>query len=348
MKIGLAFEGGGGKGAYQIGAWKALRKAGIDKHITAVSGTSIGAMNAFLFAYGDYKLAEYIWLNLTPSLVFSNLGKGLLPWNFEGGIFTREGVEKIFEVLDFNRVRKGKSIPCYATCLRIEDKKDMQTIVDFFGKTLTGAIMLTQIENATRVGTLLNFLKQSSNPVCQPIARLLESSKTKYFNLHKHSIDIKKDILLASSAIPIIFPKHPVKGYYYIDGGLGDNRPIKPLIEKAKCDKVILVHCNRDSVIKQTYRNKTLEIIPQESQDGIIGTIDFSQEGIRRRIQQGYQDTLEYLHEMKASLEPVIQFNQENEQYTQLCVKSLEEDKKREKENAELDKKLEAYVKNHE
>ncbi len=348
MKIGLAFEGGGGKGAYQIGVWKALRETGIDKHIDAVSGTSIGAMNAFLFAYGDYNLAKNIWLNLTPNMVFSNPGKGLLPWNLEGGIFTREGVEKIFEILDFNRVSKGNSIPCYATCLRIEDKKDMQTIVDFFGKTLTGVIMLTQIGNVATIGTLLNFLQRSSDPVCQAITRLLESSKPKYFKLHKHSVEIKKDILLASSAIPIIFPKHPIKGAYYIDGGLGDNLPIKPLIKKEGCDKVILVHCNRGSVIKKTYKNKILEIIPQESQNGMIGTLDFSQKVIRRRIQQGYQDAIEYLQEMRTSLEPVIQFEQENEQYTQLCIKSLEEDKKREKENAELDKKLEAYVKNHE
>ena len=30
-KIGLAFGGGGGKGSYQIGVWKALIKHGLDK-----------------------------------------------------------------------------------------------------------------------------------------------------------------------------------------------------------------------------------------------------------------------------------------------------------------------------
>lgn len=38
-KIGLVFAGGGGKGAYHIGVWKALREYGIDKNITAVAGT---------------------------------------------------------------------------------------------------------------------------------------------------------------------------------------------------------------------------------------------------------------------------------------------------------------------
>ena len=42
----LALEGGGAKGAYQIGAWKALREAGVK--IDAVAGTSVGALNGKL------------------------------------------------------------------------------------------------------------------------------------------------------------------------------------------------------------------------------------------------------------------------------------------------------------
>ena len=41
---GLALEGGGAKGAYQIGAWKALREAGI--RFSAVSGTSVARSTA--------------------------------------------------------------------------------------------------------------------------------------------------------------------------------------------------------------------------------------------------------------------------------------------------------------
>ena len=37
----IALEGGGAKGAYEIGAWKALEEAGIKYN--AVSGTSVGA-----------------------------------------------------------------------------------------------------------------------------------------------------------------------------------------------------------------------------------------------------------------------------------------------------------------
>ena len=50
-------EGGGGKGSYQIGVWRAIRELGLEKWITAVSGTSVGALNAALFAKGDFEKA---------------------------------------------------------------------------------------------------------------------------------------------------------------------------------------------------------------------------------------------------------------------------------------------------
>ena len=46
MKTGIALAGGGSKGSYQTGAWKALRELGIDYDI--VTGTSIGAINGAL------------------------------------------------------------------------------------------------------------------------------------------------------------------------------------------------------------------------------------------------------------------------------------------------------------
>ena len=45
-KFGLSLAGGGGLGSYQIGVWKALREYEIDKRIDALSGTSVGILNA--------------------------------------------------------------------------------------------------------------------------------------------------------------------------------------------------------------------------------------------------------------------------------------------------------------
>ena len=40
-EYGLVLDGGGARGAYQIGAWKALTEAGVK--VSAVAGTSVGA-----------------------------------------------------------------------------------------------------------------------------------------------------------------------------------------------------------------------------------------------------------------------------------------------------------------
>ena len=56
----LVFAGGGAKGAYQIGAWKALRKLKMDFDI--VTGTSIGALNGALYVQDSYYRGLRLWL----------------------------------------------------------------------------------------------------------------------------------------------------------------------------------------------------------------------------------------------------------------------------------------------
>ncbi len=59
MKRAIALCGGGTKGAYELGVWRALRELGIEYHI--VTGTSIGAINGALMASGDYDKARELW-----------------------------------------------------------------------------------------------------------------------------------------------------------------------------------------------------------------------------------------------------------------------------------------------
>ncbi len=62
-KYGLVLAGGGGKGAYQIGAWAALREMGIE--FEAIAGASIGGINGALIAAGDYEKATEFWHNIS-------------------------------------------------------------------------------------------------------------------------------------------------------------------------------------------------------------------------------------------------------------------------------------------
>lgn len=63
----IVLEGGGARGAYQVGAWKALAEAGVK--INAVAGTSVGALNGALICMGDIEKAEKIWNEITYSSV---------------------------------------------------------------------------------------------------------------------------------------------------------------------------------------------------------------------------------------------------------------------------------------
>ncbi len=48
--------------------------------------------------------------------------------------------------------------------------------------------------------------------------------------------------LLASSSIPVLFNPVTIRNKQYVDGGITDNLPIKPI--KKKCDKILALHCN--------------------------------------------------------------------------------------------------------
>jgi len=59
---GLALGGGGSRGSYEIGVLKALQELNIE--IGAITGTSIGAINAAAYLMNDFALMEEIWMSL--------------------------------------------------------------------------------------------------------------------------------------------------------------------------------------------------------------------------------------------------------------------------------------------
>ncbi len=70
----LVLGGGGAKGAYQIGAWKAFRETGIRFH--AIVGASVGALNGALVAQDDFDRAVALWRNITIDKIV-DLPRGL-------------------------------------------------------------------------------------------------------------------------------------------------------------------------------------------------------------------------------------------------------------------------------
>ena len=264
MKIGMVLAGGGAKGAYEIGVWKALREFKIDKYINVISGTSIGALNAILFMQGDLEIAEELWCNISKETVLPTDNKDLIargilvtlgsknmkfvkkyiPKALEAGNISRDGLVNILDdYIDFNRVL-NRNITCYASCTEIPD-----------------------------------FVP-------------------KYFKINEYDLDTIKNILLATSALPMIYESQRVEGNQYLDGAMVDNIPIQPVYGE-KCDIIIVVSLsNTLNINKRMYPNtRFIEIVPKVMDESFVdGTLGFTRDGAEKRIKQGYEDTIEYLN----------------------------------------------------
>jgi NTE family protein len=276
-KLGIAFSGGGGKGAYQIGVWKALRELGIEQFISVAAGTSVGGLNTALFMQGDAELAESAWTNLSQMDVLSSfnnpsaitdlisnpkhsLPKSIISFINEG-IFSNEGLERLIDNnLNLDMVSNAE-IPGYVTCCCKDDV-----------------------------------------------------SHIRYIKLNGLENQMIKKLLLATSAIPLVFPSVEIDGTEYYDGGTRgsifgsganegyDSIPLLPLIEEG-CTKAIVVHQSASTIIrKEEFPNlQLIEIFPSQRLGGLFtGMLDFSAEGARKRLDLGYQDA-------KAIFEPWIE-----------------------------------------
>ena len=61
-EYGLVLAGGGTKGAYQVGVWKALKELNIN--VKVIVGASIGSLNGALFLQDDFKMVEDMYENI--------------------------------------------------------------------------------------------------------------------------------------------------------------------------------------------------------------------------------------------------------------------------------------------
>lgn len=67
MKIGLVLSGGMAKGAYQIGALRAIDKFIPKEEIFVMSCASIGVLNGYAYATNKLDIAEEIWKNVSEN-----------------------------------------------------------------------------------------------------------------------------------------------------------------------------------------------------------------------------------------------------------------------------------------
>lgn len=117
---GLVLAGGGGKGAYQVGVYKALQECGLSERIRGIAGSSVGALNMLIFAQAAGNLGELIWKDIHPSK-FIPVSEGL-DGLFDGkeGVFGRDGLREIMHLhVDFSQIIHS-DIPLYTTVSRYD------------------------------------------------------------------------------------------------------------------------------------------------------------------------------------------------------------------------------------
>ena len=143
-EYGLVLDGGGARGAYQIGAWKALHEAGVQ--IRGIAGTSVGALNGALICMGDVDEAEHIWKEMTFSKVMDvdddwmerlfqkevpmrELLKELMLRLRDGGIDVTPLKDLIHNVLDEDRIRSA-GIDFSLLTFSLSDMKELDLTLD--------------------------------------------------------------------------------------------------------------------------------------------------------------------------------------------------------------------------
>ena len=267
MKVGLVLSGGGGKGAYELGVWKAIKELGIDKYITAVSGASIGAMNAVLFAQNDYEEALNMWREVT--------------------------LEKFLPINNKELIKKGVTLAIGSKTLDAV-RKHMPRLLEQGDVPRDGAIEM--------ISKYMNFEKLNSTGInCYVACTETTEFKAEYFRINDYDEETARDMILASSSLPMIYESVEVFGKKYLDGGLVDNTPIKPLYDE-KCDIIITVLLSKEVKIerKQFPKAKIISIVPSEMENKVLeGLLNLDEEAKNKRIDTGYEDT-------KNLLEPIF------------------------------------------
>lgn len=330
--VALVLSGGGAKGAYEVGVWKAMTEKGIAGDVRVVSGTSVGGLNAALIAsVASPSVIESFWTNHIGEIIASvNLSKARME---VAGIL--DDVDSVLKKRDeFRRRRFAEEaasfgIPANLLPPGVTNRIDKETERAFIRYSLFGVGKFTLrkvnevlndemaegwIDPSSLKGVLEDCIPRKwSDGAPATYATVLEKGtwKRKVFKLNDEPFDRMISIVRATSAIPVVFNNVEIDGKTYVDGGWtgkgGENVPITPVIENhPDISTIYVVYLNDlktinsdgDRINVSDYpEKKIIEIIPSRSLRGYFGTLDFSENTCRELMQLGYDDAIRVIDE---------------------------------------------------
>lgn len=199
----IALEGGGARGAYQVGAWRALEEAGI--RYNAVSGTSVGAINGALMAMRDLNQAEQVWKDIRFSHII-NVDDADMGRILSGGFENLDQVKSAFQTIKAIVQDRGLDVEPLRNMLaeRVDEEKIRASGVDLYLTTVS-----------------------------------ITDKKELEIDAKDLAPGELKDMIMASAYHPA-FKQTPLGGKSYADGGFYDLVPISALITRGHKDLIVM------------------------------------------------------------------------------------------------------------
>lgn len=257
--LGLTLEGGGAKGAYQVGAWRAFRELNIE--FQGITGTSIGALNGALMIQDDYDLAYEIWHELNREAVLKGEVSPYEQWGDKE--LRRDTLQLLIE--EAGRLVKGQGL----------DISPLRELIHRHVKE--------------------DIIRQSPKDFGFVTVNLTDR---KPMELFKEAVPQGKlaDYLLASAYLPV-FQTQKLDGKVFLDGGFYNNLPVDLLYDRGY-RKIITVRLMAIGRIKKlSYPDlELIEISPRQSLGRVL---DFSRDRARQNLKLGYLDTLRVMKNLK-------------------------------------------------
>lgn len=341
VTVGLALSGGGAKGAYQVGVCKALHELGVQ--VDMLAGASIGALNGAVLASapslaeGAARLEE-LW-NTLDSCIKPSISGHLLFLASAGAQISGLGAMERLAGLALNSLNSrqasvmqsglaGKLISSISLLSDSPLHDLMQRYLDL--DALQKGLPLHVSAYRTN-GPLLDLLSGLAAEL-----GLAETADAEFFHVQSLPREEQKNALLASAALPVLFPSREIGNERYVDGGLGGlrrlqgNTPIAPLLS-AGCTHVIVTHLSDGSLWSRSDFPGTvfLEIRPQSdiTRDGTFSDmLGFKPGKIASWIKQGYDDALHCLGRVKGMVEARVNLDisKRSLQETLACSKEID------------------------
>lgn len=253
--MGLVLEGGGAKGSYHVGAYKAILEEGIE--IKGIAGTSIGALNGAMIVQGDFDLCYELWKDISYSMVINTNDQEIN--NLLNMKLNKEDLVILSEKLRGLIRERGFDITPFKELLNryIDEDRIRKSSMDF------GIVTINLSDR-------------------MPMEIFME-------DIPKGEL---KDYLLASAYLPV-FKMERLGGKMYLDGGFYDNLPFNLLVQKGYKD-LILVRTHATGFTRKI-NTKELNVVTISPSADIGRSYSYEAEGARRNMELGYYDALRAL-----------------------------------------------------